>query len=86
VGMERQNSSSQSLMISCEHTTYWPCGCYYQTSLDDLGEVCLIRAAVCTHCYDLAFAKLTELTLDKRSQLTLDLASSVSATEDSNAR
>jgi len=69
-------------MITREDTHYWPCGCYYQTSYDDLGEVCLIRAACCSECYDQALEYLERLTLDKRSQLTLDLASSVSASEE----
>jgi len=69
-------------MITQELTHYWPCGCYYQTSLDELGEVCLIRAACCSECFDLALQQLEKATLDRRGQLTLDLPLSVSAPED----
>jgi len=76
MGIQREVSSSE--FVTQEVTHYWPCGCYYQTSYDSIGEVCLIRAATCSSCFDLALAQLEKLTLDKRSQLTLDLASSMS--------
>jgi len=62
--------------LSQSTITEWSCGCYYETSLDITGEVCLIRAKTCTACFDKFHEMLEQLTLDKRSQLTLDLASS----------
>lgn len=62
-------------MITQSKLSEWPCGCYYETSLDISGEVCLIRAKTCGACFDQFHEMLEQLTLDKRSQLTLDLAS-----------
>lgn len=62
-------------MITSSTCHYWKCGCYYETSLDENGEVCLIQASTCGVCFDACFRKLDEMVLDKKAQLTLGLAS-----------
>jgi len=52
-----------------------PCGCYYETSLDMTGEVCLIRARTCSACFDEFLTHLEREIIDHEMQLTLDLPS-----------
>lgn len=55
--------------------TLYPCGCFSETSYTTDGEIDLIRVQVCGTCFDELHTKLDQHTLDKRSQLTLDLPS-----------
>jgi len=59
---------------------FWPCGCYGMEGYR-LGILDELRVHVCTACFREAFDRLEQLTLDSRSQLTLDIASSASGPE-----
>jgi len=52
--------------------TEWPCGCWHEEGYL-LGELEHLRFQACTSCFDECAKRLEELTLDKRSQLTLSL-------------
>lgn len=69
--MPAASSSTVSAVFRTDH----PCGCYYETSYDITGEVCLIRARTCTKCWEGFFSWLERECLDNDAQLTLDLAS-----------
>lgn len=62
-------------MITSELTTHFKCGCFYSTSRDETGELCLIYAHVCSKCFDEFQYALEQLSIDVKSQLTLDLPS-----------
>lgn len=67
--MAEDTSHRVSAVLLTEH----PCGCYYETSVDEDGEVCLIRARTCTSCFDTLLTMLEREMLDRQAQLTLDL-------------
>lgn len=68
------SSLTVSKMVESELTDYYKCGCWYTRSYDEDG-LCMIRAQVCSNCFDQFHDALEKLTLDERSQLTLDLPS-----------
>jgi len=55
--------------------TMYPCGCFSETTYSTDGDMQLLRVQVCGECFDELHEKLENHTLDKRSQLTLDLPS-----------
>jgi len=64
---------------------FWPCGCYAMEGYR-LGNLDELRVRACTACFNEALDRLEQLTIDIRSQLTLDIASSASGPESSNER
>lgn len=61
----------------------WPCGCWHEEGYST-GELVHLRFQACSSCWDAAGEYLTQLTLDKRSQLTLPLPSSHGAAKNSH--
>lgn len=53
----------------------YACGCYYEHGYaPGTNTLEHIRLSACTECWDRGLEMLTQLTLDKQSQLTIPLA------------